>query len=149
MTVRTALLAIPLALAAGAAAAAPCGNDASGFERWKATFAPEAAAAGVGQRGLQALAGARYSTRTIAADRNQTGVRYALDDFIRIRLGSLDGFAAQARIRRDQQRRLLRGDRARLRRAAGHPPRDPRDGDGIRPEHGLGERGLLHRDRCL
>ena len=102
MTLRTALLALPLALLAGAAAAAPCGNDAAGFERWKAAFAPEAAAAGVGRRGLEALANARYSTRTIAADRNQTGVRYALDDFVRIRLGSIDGFAAQARGRRDR-----------------------------------------------
>jgi len=29
--------------------------------------------------------------------RNQRGVKYALDDFIRIRLGSLDSFAGQAR----------------------------------------------------
>ena len=109
MSLRTVLLAVPLALAAGAATAAQCGNDASGFERWKSEFAPEAAAAGVGARGLQALAGARYSTRTIAADRNQTGVRYALDDFIRIRLGSLDGFAAQARKRRDRSAAFFAG----------------------------------------
>jgi membrane-bound lytic murein transglycosylase B len=79
--------------------AATCGNDASGFARWKQEFAAEAAAAGVGQAGLQALAGATYASRTIAADRNQRGVRYSLEDFIRIRLGSLDGFAAQVRNR--------------------------------------------------
>ncbi len=77
--------------------AAQCGNDASGFTAWKQAFASEAAAAGVGQAGLQALANASYSQSTISADRNQRGVRYALDDFIRIRLGSLDNFAAQAR----------------------------------------------------
>ena len=70
--------------------AAQCGNDASGFGAWKQAFAGEAAAAGVGQAGLQAQS-------TISADRNQRGVRYALDDFIRIRLGLLDNFAAQAR----------------------------------------------------
>ena len=52
---------------------------------------------GVGQRGLEALAGATYSQATINADRNQRGVRYALDEFIRIRLGSLDSFAGQMR----------------------------------------------------
>ncbi len=82
---------------ATAAYAAPCGNDASGFGAWKQAFAAEAAAAGVGQRGLQALANASYSQSTINADRNQRGVRYELNDFIRIRLGSLDSFAGQAR----------------------------------------------------
>lgn len=85
------------ALAASPALSAQCGNDASGFARWKQDFAPEAAAAGVGQRGLQALANARYSQSTINADRNQRGVKYALNDFIRIRLGSIDSFAATAR----------------------------------------------------
>ena len=103
MTLRHAVLSAIAALALPAAAlAAPCGNDASGFERWKAQFAPEAAAAGVGQRGLAALQSARYSQKTINADRNQKGVKYALDDFIRIRLGSLDSFASMARQRKGQ-----------------------------------------------
>ena len=71
--------------AAPAAQAATCGNDASGFERWKQQFAQEAAAAGVGERGLQALAGARYSHSTINLDRNQRSFRYSLDEFMRIR----------------------------------------------------------------
>jgi membrane-bound lytic murein transglycosylase B len=96
--------ALILGLAATPALAAPCGTDASGWERWKQQFAQEAAAVGIGQRGLQALQNASYATRTIAADRNQTGVRYSLDDFIRIRLGSLDGFAAQAERRLNQNR---------------------------------------------
>ena len=86
-----------LATLATGVMAAQCGNDASGFATWKQAFAAEAQAAGVGQAGLQALANAQYSTSTIAADRNQKGVKYALNDFIRIRLGSLDNFAAQAR----------------------------------------------------
>lgn len=69
----------------GALTAAPCGNTAQGFEAWKAAFAKEAAAKGIGQRGLSALAGVQYSNGTIAADRNQKGVRYSLNDFLRIR----------------------------------------------------------------
>lgn len=95
-------LALCLALLATPALSAPCGDTSAGFETWKSAFAEEARAAGIGQRGLQALAGARYSQGTINADRNQTGVRYSLDDFIRIRLGSLDGFAAQAQRRIDR-----------------------------------------------
>lgn len=95
------VLAAAFATLATPVLAATCGNDASGFATWKQQFAQEAAAAGVGQAGLQALANAQYSTSTIRADRNQTGVRYALDDFIRIRLGSLDNFAAQMRRERD------------------------------------------------
>lgn len=91
-------------LAANPAISAQCGNDASGFGQWKQQFGQEAAAAGIGQRGLDALAGAQYSTRTISADRNQKGVKYALGDFIRIRLGSVDGFAAQAQRRLDANR---------------------------------------------
>jgi len=85
------------ALMSSTAFAAQCGNDGAGFAAWKQAFAAEAQAAGVGQAGLQALANAQYSQSTINADRNQRGVKYALNDFIRIRLGSLDNFAAQAK----------------------------------------------------
>jgi membrane-bound lytic murein transglycosylase B len=86
-----------IALALPSFAAAKCGNTSANFAAWKADFAQTAKKAGVKKRGLQALASARYSTSTIAADRNQKGVKYALDDFIRIRLGSLNNFASQAR----------------------------------------------------
>jgi membrane-bound lytic murein transglycosylase B len=62
-------------LSSTAVQAAQCGNDTSGFAAWKQAFAQEASAAGVGTAGLQALANAQYSTSTIRADRNQTGVR--------------------------------------------------------------------------
>ena len=78
-------LALPITALPLPAVAAPCGNTSSGFEAWKSAFAAEAQRAGVGQRGLQALAGVRYSNGTIAADRRQTGVRYSLPDFMRIR----------------------------------------------------------------
>ncbi|MBU2962124.1 lytic murein transglycosylase [Citreicella sp. C3M06] len=92
--------AVLFALAAtGPALAASCGNTPGGFNAWKQEFAAEAQRAGVGQRGIQALMEASYSQGTINADRNQKGVKYALSDFIRIRLGSVDGFAAQGRKR--------------------------------------------------
>lgn len=86
------------ALFATASLAAPCGNTGGGFPAWKAAFAPEAAAAGIGARGLNALAAAQYSQGTIAADRRQTGVRYSLSDFMRIR-----GTDAIARIGRQKK----------------------------------------------
>ncbi|MBZ9921211.1 MULTISPECIES: lytic transglycosylase domain-containing protein [unclassified Mesorhizobium] len=58
-----------LALATGAQAAASCGKTGAGFDAWKQDFAAEARAEGVGSRGLAALAGATYATRTISADR--------------------------------------------------------------------------------
>jgi len=79
----------------GAASAATCGNDASGFNTWKQQFAAEAANAGVGQRGLDALANTSYATRTISADRNQKSFRYELADFMRIR--GADTIVAQGR----------------------------------------------------
>lgn len=81
----------------GAADAATCGNTANGFESWKQQFAIEAANAGVGQRGLQALAATTYATRTISADRNQKSFRYELADFMRIR--GADTIVAQGKRR--------------------------------------------------
>ena len=51
------------------AQAASCGNSAAGFEQWKVEFAETAKAAGVKKKGLAALAGAKYATGTIRADR--------------------------------------------------------------------------------
>ena len=70
---------------ASAALAAPCGNTSAGFGAWKAAFASEARQAGVGQKGLQALAATRYASRTIAADRNQKSFRYSLEKFMQVR----------------------------------------------------------------
>lgn len=83
-----------------AAHAAPCGNTANGFDAWKAHFAQEAQRAGVGQRGLQALAQSRYASATIAADRNQKSFRYSLDKFMQVR--GADTIVAQGRKRKAQ-----------------------------------------------
>ncbi len=58
-----------LSLLTGAAQAAGCGDTAAGFEEWKADFAVQAKAAGVKNKGLAALAGAKYATGTIKVDR--------------------------------------------------------------------------------
>ena len=83
---------------AGPVLAATCGNSADGFIAWKTTFATEAAAAGVGQRGLAALAEAQYSNGTIAADRNQKSFRFTLEKFMQVR--GADTIVAQGRKRR-------------------------------------------------
>ncbi|MFD2738831.1 lytic transglycosylase domain-containing protein [Sulfitobacter aestuarii] len=90
-------LALSGALAAPAAAAA-CGNNANGFNSWKSGFADTAAANGVKQRGLEALANARYASGTIHADRNQKSFNYSLQKFMQIR--GADTIVAQGRKRK-------------------------------------------------
>jgi membrane-bound lytic murein transglycosylase B len=78
-----------LALVTGAQAAASCGKNGAGFEAWKQQFAAEAKAEGVGSRGLAALAGATYATRTISVDRGiHKAFSGSVDDFMRGRGGS-------------------------------------------------------------
>lgn len=83
--VMLAAAALAVALSAGSAQAARCGNDASGFNNWKAEFRNEAAARGIGQRGLAALDGTRYASKTIAADRGQKSFKLSLDQFMQRR----------------------------------------------------------------
>jgi len=66
----------------GQAQAATCGNSAGGYEAWKSEFSREAAAQGVGQRGLAALANTSYATKTISADRNQHSFKLNLQQFM-------------------------------------------------------------------
>src|SRR5450759_3827559 len=61
-----------LAVLAGLATtadAAQCGSSAAGFQAWKAQFAEEARAKGVGAGAVSALMGTNYASATIAADR--------------------------------------------------------------------------------
>ncbi|BCH30013.1 lytic transglycosylase [Mesorhizobium sp. L-8-10] len=76
-----------LGLAAGAAEAAKCGNNSAGFETWKAAFSREAAANGIGQKALGALAQTSYASKTIAADRNQKSFKLSLNQFMAKRGG--------------------------------------------------------------
>lgn len=72
-------------LAPGAAFAAQCGNNSSGFEAWRADFRREAASHGIGERALKALDSTRYAQKTISADRNQKSFRLSLDQFMQRR----------------------------------------------------------------
>lgn len=76
-------------LSGGIAQAASCGNDASGFQAWKAEFAREAQAAGVKSRGLKALEGATYATATIKVDRAiKKAFSGSVQDFMKRRGGA-------------------------------------------------------------
>lgn len=85
-------------LFAQSVSAAPCGNTGSGYEGWKSAMAAEARAAGVGDRGIAALMGTSYATKTIAADRNQKSFKYSLDKFMQVR--GADTIVAQGRKRK-------------------------------------------------
>jgi lytic murein transglycosylase len=75
-------------ISAAPALAAQCGNNSAGFESWKRSFAKEAKANGVGQRGIQALMATSYSTGTIRADRGQHSFKLSLDQFMAKRGGA-------------------------------------------------------------
>jgi membrane-bound lytic murein transglycosylase B len=79
---RLSAILLALALPAAATAQTSCGNDGSGFEAWKQEFAQLAIANGVGQAGLDALQAASYDEGTIRKDRNQSGFRGTLDEFL-------------------------------------------------------------------
>ncbi|WP_024588329.1 lytic murein transglycosylase [Aliihoeflea sp. 2WW] len=80
---------VALAASVSLAQAQQCGNDGAGFEAWKGQFAQRAASNGVGQRGVSALQGTSYATRTIAADRKQGGgFTLTLDQFLERRGGN-------------------------------------------------------------
>lgn len=80
---RLTVLCFSLLLASVAPAmAASCGKTGAGFEKWKAAYAAEAEARGVGRKGLAALAKTSYSNATIRADRAQHSFKLGLDAFM-------------------------------------------------------------------
>lgn len=98
------LSALALIALAGTASAAPCITSKTGFDTYKRALSREAAAAGLGQRGLQALMAARLSDITWRFESNpasQSGVSY--DDpatFLARRSGgSAETFLDQTRAR--------------------------------------------------
>ncbi|NJM81214.1 MAG: lytic murein transglycosylase [Tabrizicola sp.] len=68
-----------------AAHAAGCSDTGGQYESWKPLMAKEAAAAGVGDRGIAALMATSYSKATISADRNQKSFKYSLQKFLQVR----------------------------------------------------------------
>lgn len=79
------LLALALSGGASAAVAASCSNSGSAYEAWKTEITAEAAAQGVGAKGIAALKATRYSQETIAADRNQKSFKYTINKFMQVR----------------------------------------------------------------
>lgn len=70
----------------GAAHAAQCGNNASGFPAWIEQFKSEAARAGISQRTLdRAFKNVRYATKTISLDRNQRSFKLSFEQFMQKR----------------------------------------------------------------
>lgn len=116
LQIRNFIAAVVGLLLTPAAFAAPCGNSAGGFEAWKPLMAQEAAAAGVGRPGIQALLASSYASRTIGADRNQKSFKYTLAKFMQLR--GADTIVAQGR------KRLARNPEfyADLQRRYGVPP---------------------------
>ena len=82
-----AVAALTISGATGAFAAS-CSSTGGAFEAWKGEFAAEAKANGVGAKGLAALAGTSYSTKTINADRNQKSFKLSFDQFMAKRGGN-------------------------------------------------------------
>jgi lytic murein transglycosylase len=72
-------LAVAILAAVPARAAVPCGGGS--FEAWLDSFKREAAAAGITQRGLAALAGVTYDEKVIARDRQQGVFRQTFEQF--------------------------------------------------------------------
>ncbi|MEP7452495.1 lytic murein transglycosylase [Phyllobacterium sp. SB3] len=74
-----------LGLAGTAHAAGQCGNNSAGFPEWIQQYKQEARAQGIGSRGLKALDGVTYASKTINADRNMKSFKYSLDKFMQVR----------------------------------------------------------------
>lgn len=75
-----------LAMSAGAAEAAKCGNNKAGFSKWVVAFKAEAAANGIRQSTIRTtLDNVTYATKTIRLDRNQRTFRYSLNTFMKKR----------------------------------------------------------------
>ena len=90
---------VSLLLGAGAASAAQCGNNAGGFEAWKADFAAEN---GLRGRAAQALAGTSYASKTISADRNQKSFKLSLSQFMQKRGGKAIAQRGKGMLRQNQ-----------------------------------------------
>lgn len=94
------------------AMAAPCSNTGGDYESWKPVMAREASVAGVGERGIAALMGSKYATKTIGADRNQKSFKYSLEKFMQVR--GADTIVAQGRKRKAQNAAFYQGLEARF-----------------------------------
>lgn len=99
------LCAVAFALTAGPALA-KCSNSSKGFNQFKKDFAKEARAAGIGKRGLNALAGTKYSSSVIKFDRAQRkSFKKGFNAFYKLRT---QGLSRPARAKLKANARLFR-----------------------------------------
>lgn len=83
------LTAAVVSTVSGAANAAQCGSNSSGFEAWKQEFKAEASANGVSPKLLdKVMANVTYNTATIRADRGQKSFKLSFDQFMQKRGGA-------------------------------------------------------------
>jgi len=75
------MVAVALLTVGGSAKAADCGNSAKGFDGFLKSFASQAAAQGIGKRGLSALNGVQYQPGIIKKDRAQSIFSQAFLEF--------------------------------------------------------------------
>jgi len=72
-----------IALLATPSLAQSCGNNASGFAPWLASFKAQAVAQGISQSTIEsALGGVTYDSKVIGLDRNQKSFKLSLDAFM-------------------------------------------------------------------
>jgi lytic murein transglycosylase len=87
-TAAAAGLALTAALCPSLAAAAPCGNSASGFPAWLSDFEGRARQAGISQATIdRALAGVTYDGNVIRRDRSQKSFKLSFEQFYARRVG--------------------------------------------------------------
>lgn len=89
MRLLVSVLAAAILALAEPAVAATCGNDGSGFERWKVEFVQDAARAGINPQVAQsALSGVTYNRKVVSLDRNQKSFKLSFDQFYRKRVSN-------------------------------------------------------------
>ncbi|MEE9313451.1 MAG: lytic murein transglycosylase [Rhizobiaceae bacterium] len=102
--------ALALTLVATPTLAAKCGNSGAGFNTFKKDFAREARAAGIGKRGLAALASTKYSAGVIKYDRSiNRKFKKAKSNFGKFYKKKTAGLRRPTKSRLKKHAKLLRG----------------------------------------
>jgi len=97
------------ALIATPAMAAQCSNSGAGFDQFKKDFAREAKAAGIGKRGLKALASTKYSAKTIQYDRRvNRALKSGNTNFKRFYAKKTNGLRGPTKSRLKRHQKVLR-----------------------------------------
>ncbi|MBH9995587.1 MULTISPECIES: lytic transglycosylase domain-containing protein [Bartonella] len=104
--IKAGFIGLAFAATTGVALAAPkCGSTSAGFENWVEATKQEAAANGIGKRGIAALNNVHYAQATINADRGQKSFKLSLDQFMKKRGSST--IVARGRVMKKQNAALF------------------------------------------